>query len=205
MRKSIVILLSLSLGHLAACGDDDGPTTDSGADAVVVDGGDDAARDAGDDAATTDAGDDAATDAGDDAGASDAGDDAAAADAGDDADMRDAGCTYLDSDFITDCDTGFQRLRHFVSTTGDAADCPEFYVLGGTRFDTFAEAMDSQSCVHECLRQARNSFTVLRCERRTGYISYQDFDGCRESAEVIDTADGIFRDSAEWNEAVPCP
>lgn len=194
---------------LAACGDDDGgadAATDALEDAFVEDASseDSSAEDVGTGADVTvvDAGDDGgAMDASQDASEpSDAGDDASA-DAGDDG-GRDAGCMYLDSLYYTDCETGFEAFRHFVSDTFPA-ECPDFYVIDGMRYDSSEEALASLRCEPSCLRTPRNSVTLLRCGRRTGYITFEDETGCTPPL-ILETPDGVFESADAWDRAAPC-
>ena len=196
---------------VAACGDDSSRALDAALDAPTQDTAQAdvsaANQDSSTDSAIADAGDDVPFDAADDAGedtggAEDAGDVGGDGDAGEDASV-DAGCAYLDDVYITDCETGYERLRRFVSTS-DPIACPEFFTIGGERFATQDEAMASLRCAVECLRSARNSVSLLRCGRRTGFISFVDDMGCA-SADVLETADGIFASSDEWDAAAPCP
>ncbi|MEM9862338.1 MAG: hypothetical protein AAF938_12010 [Myxococcota bacterium] len=171
--------------------------TDAAIDAAEVDAAEtavDAAMDGPSDGAvevSTDLRIDAAGDA-----AMDAAD--MSADATDDA----AECTYLDDLFITDCPSGFERFRRFVDRS-DPDACPEYFLLNDTRYETLEDAFATEGCLAECVRAPSTSVTLLRCGRRTGYITFEDAAGC-DPASVIETSDGIFRDAAEWDEAAPC-
>jgi len=166
---------------LAACdcgGGSDDPTSDAGPD----DGG---RTDSG--AAEDDAGSAADLGADEDLGsASDLG----AEDAG-------AECTFLDDPMIASCSGGYTYIRRWFATEGD---CPDYWTIGGIRFETEELALASRDCTPECTRRAGTSVSLIRCGVRTGYIVYDDPD----CDEAVETPDGIFPTVEDWNEAHPC-
>ena len=146
-----------------------------------------------------------------DAGRADAGSDAGAvrldggADAGPDAGLD---CAYLDlNDFIADCSGRYTRLREWTATASGvtAEQCPPYWTIEGRtgQLPSAEAALSGSSCDPDCLRGASTSFSILRCDRRSGYIQYEDREGDCEAA--IDTPDGIFDSVESWNLAAPCP
>ncbi len=196
------VLISLAL---AGCGDsgtaDAGGGLDAGATADAGGGGSDASSDAGggDDAGATDAG---ASDAGaSDAGTADAGaPDAGAPDAGP---PPDAGptCSYIDLDiWIADCTGGPTYVRRWNDLDGR---CPDYFTVGPTRYSTLMDALSMNGCDADCLRRAATSVSLLRCGRRTGYISFEDPE--MDCDPLLETPDGLYGSVEEWNAAHPCP
>lgn len=203
MSKTRFLLLPSLLGLLACGGGDAEP--DAGHDAAAL-------HDAAsiDDAASTDdahtppldagaAPDDAARDAqvesvGDTGLADDVGPlDAAAA--------PDTGCTYLDDPLIVRCADRYRYVRTWSAIEGSVS-CPPYATgVDGARYATLEDAIAASSCDAECVWRASVSFTVLRCGHRSGYIEFRA-EGCDS---VIETPDGIFASTEEWNEAAPCP
>lgn len=192
-------LLACSVLFVLACGGSgDPPDTD----ALPRDGGVDGSADSGADGGAADGGSDAGADGGAaDGGAADGGAaDGGAADGGSDA----GDCEYIDLDiYIVDCAEGYTYLRRWQRLGGSEAECPDYYTLGGTRFDGLDDAIASASCDSECLRRAGTSVSLIRCGHRSGYIVYRDAEP-ESCGEVYETPDGLFPSIEAWDEAAPC-
>lgn len=201
LRTLSFLLISLSL---AGCGDSGTTDAGSGLDAGGSDAGGGSADAGGSDAGGADAG---AADAGD---GSDAGSDAAVADAAiADAAIADAGpppdagptCSYIDLDiWISDCTGGPTYVRRWNDLDGR---CPDYFTVGPTRYATLMDALSMNGCDPDCLRAAATSVSLLRCGRRTGYISFEDPD--MDCDPLLETPDGLYGSVEEWNAAHPCP
>jgi hypothetical protein len=109
-------------------------------------------------------------------------------------------CEYLDLNiYIVDCAGGSQYLRQFVDIAGNPADaCPDYWVPGDSfiDYDTAEDALAADNCDLDCLRAASTSVSALRCDRRTGWITFRDAED--DCADVYEFADGFFESVEAW-------
>ena len=119
-------------------------------------------------------------------------------DAATDASTADAAtCGYEAAEqWVVDCANVPKKVTQL-----DSATCPDAYALGGAKYASLSQALAAQSCNPACVRKAFQAVMLLRCGKKTEFITYRA-EGC---TDVIDTPDGLFRSVEEWNAAKPCP
>jgi hypothetical protein len=106
-------------------------------------------------------------------------------------------CGYeAEEQWVVDCANVPKKVTELTSKS-----CAKAYALGGAQYTSLAEALAAQACNASCVRKAFQAVMLLRCGKKTEYITYRA-EGC---SDVIDTPDGMFRTVEEWNAAKPCP
>jgi hypothetical protein len=136
---------------------------------------------------------------GDGDGSGDAADDAA--DVAEDID--EGGCTPVEIETVLlRCD-GVYRYAGTFRDVADKPECAPFVRLSGVEgeWSDVDAAVTANACDEECRWRFANSFSLLRCGVRTGYIELQH-DTC---GALFEFAEGLYPSVEAWERANPCP